>query len=328
MEKILIQFAPDGKSTAEKLAQVLKNNNFAVTTGVNSLSANELPEVVIAVFSPKADTNPTFINVLDVCQEKDVTVVPFVTSNMDSTATQRYFLNDHVWIDNCETVFSSASEDLIDLLTKNYGDLADRKRLKKEKEQKKQRRSANVSKSAVNKSSKGDGSKESLYKNISFMLGAVVVILLAILMLQPKSSEPGAQNKSLNAVDLNANIRNSENPLIGTWKITAYVDNQFRATLEDSINAQQAIQDLLNVGQLQFTADRRFVRTGFTPQPERGYWEYDPSSHYLKMQPEGDTKFDQVQLQELNDQKMIIVVSEKVDNLDIITKLTFTKVSN
>ena len=328
MEKILIQFAPDGKATAEKVAQILKIHNFAVTTGVNSLSEKELPELVIAIFSPKADTNSTFINVLDVCQEKDVTVVPFVTSNMDSTATQRYFLNDHVWIDNSETVFSSAAEDLIDLLTKNYGDLADRKRLKKEKEQKKQRRASNVAKSTNTKAAAGDGSKETLYKNICFMLGAVVVILLAIIMLQPKSSDPGAQNKSLNAVDLKANIRTSENPLIGTWKITAYVDNQFRATREDSINAQAAIQDLLNVGQLQFTADRKFVRTGFTETPERGYWEYDPSSHYLKMQPEGDTKFDQVQLQELNDQKMIIVVSEKVENLDIITKLTFTKVSN
>ena len=290
MEKILIQFAPDGKATAEKVAQILKIHNFPVTTGVNSLSEKELPELVIAIFSPKADTNSTFINVLDVCQEKDVTVVPFVTSNMDSTATQRYFLNDHVWIDNSETVFSSAAEDLIDLLTKNYGDLADRKRLKKEKEQKKQRRAANVAKSNNTKAAAGDGSKETLYKNICYMLGAVVVILLAVIMFRPNASDPGAQNKSLNAVDLKANIRTSENPLIGTWKITAYVDNQFRATREDSINAQAAIQDLLNVGQLQFTADRKFVRTGFTETPERGYWEYDPSSHYLKMQPEGDTK--------------------------------------
>lgn len=328
MEKILIQFAPDGKNIAEKLAMVLKMHNFAVTTGVNSLSENELPEVVIAVFSPKADTNSAFINVLDVCQEKDVTVVPFVTSNMDSTATQRYFLNDHVWIDNSETVFSSASEDLIDLLTKNYGDLADRKRLKKEKEQKKQRRTANVAKSTTKKAATGDGSKETLYKNICYMLGAVVVILLAVIMFRPNASDPGAQNKSLNTVDLNSNIRTSENPLIGTWRMESYVDNQFRANKQDSINHQESVEALVRVAQLVFTADRKFVRTGFTPNPERGYWEYDPSSHYLKMQPEGDTKFDQVQLQELNDQRMIIVVSEKVDNLDIITKLTFRKVSN
>ena len=147
MEKILILYSPDGKNTAEKLAQILKNKNFGVTTGVSSLS-DELPELVIAVFTPKSDTNPQFINVLDTCQEKDVTVVPFVTSNMESTATQRYFLNDHVWIDNIETVFSNAAEDLVDLLTKNYSDLADRKRLKQERESKKQRKVANNSKSA------------------------------------------------------------------------------------------------------------------------------------------------------------------------------------
>lgn len=160
------------------------------------------------------------------------------------------------------------------------------------------------------------------------MLGAVVVILLAVIMFRPNASDPGAQNKSLNTVDLNSNIRTSENPLIGTWRMESYVDNQFRANKQDSINHQESVEALVRVAQLVFTADRKFVRTGFTPNPERGYWEYDPSSHYLKMQPEGDTKFDQVQLQELNDQRMIIVVSEKVDNLDIITKLTFRKVSN
>lgn len=328
MEKIHIQYAADGKSIADKLSQALIKNNFAVSSGANIISDNNLPEVLIAVFTSKADTTPAFINVLDLCQEKDVTVVPFVTTKLDSTATQRYFLNDHVWIDNIETVFSSASEDLVDLLSKNYADLADRKRLKKEKETKKQRRSVSAAKSVNKKQASGDGTKETLYKNICYMLGAVVVILLAIIMFRPNASDPGAQNKSLNSVDLNSNIRASENPLIGTWKMASYVDNQFRANRQDSLDAQEAINALVSVAQLRFTADRKFVRSGFTETPERGFWEYDPSSHYLKLQPEGDTKFDQVQLQELNDQRMIIVVSEKVDNLDIITKMTFTKVSN
>ncbi len=328
MEQILIQYAPDGKSTAEKLLQILKQNNFGVTTGASALSDGDIPELVIAVFSPKADTNSAFMSALDYCQEKDINVVPFVTCKMDTSATQQYFLNDHVWIDNFETVFSSASADLLDLLTKNYGDLADRKRLKKEKESKKQRRSVSAAKSSAKSAPKGDGSKETLYKNICYMLGAVVVILLAITMFRPNASDPGASNKSLNTVDLNSNIRTSENPLIGTWRMESYADNQFRANLQDSIDHQAAVDQLISVASLVFTADRKFVRTGFTPNPERGYWEYDPSSHYLKMQPEGDTKFDQVQLQELNDQKMIIVVSEKVDNLDIITKITFRKVSN
>ena len=328
MEKILIQYAPDGKSTAEKLAQILKQNNFGVTTGASALSENDIPELVIAVFSPKADTNPAFISALDFCQEKDLNVVPFVTCKMDSTATQQYFLNDHVWIDNFETVFSSASADLLDLLTKNYGDLADRKRLKKEKESKKQRRAVSVAKSSSKPASQASGGKETMYKNVCYMLGAVVVILLAIIMFRPNASSPGSSNKSMNEVDLTSNIRTSENPLIGTWSMESYADNQFRANKQDSIDHQMAVDNLIKVASLKFTSDRRFVRTGFAETPERGYWEYDPSSHYLKMQPEGDTKFDQVQLQELTDQKMIIVVSEKVENLDIITKISFKKVSN
>ena len=327
MEKILIQYAPDGKPTAEKLAQILKQKNFGVSTNASQISDNDLPELVIAVFSPKADTNPAFISALDFCQEKDLNLVPFVTCKMDTSATQQYFLNDHVWIDNFETVFSSASEDLLDLLTKNYSDLADRKRLKKEKENKKQRRAA-VAKTASKPTTQANGGKETMYKNICYMLGAVVVILLAIIMFRPDASDPGSSNKSLNEVDLSSNIRTSENPLIGTWRMESYADNQFRANKQDSIDHQMAVDNLIQVASLQFTADRHFVRTGFAPNAERGYWEYDPSSHYLKMQPEGDSKFDQVQLQELNDQKMIIVVSEKVDNLDIITKITFKKVSN
>ena len=76
-----------------------------------------------------------------------------------------------------------------------------------------------------------------------------------------------------------------------------------------------------------FTSDRRFTRSGFSETPEKGFWEYDPSSHYLKLQPENSDSFDQVQRQELSDTRMIIVVNERVDNLDIITKMIFTKVS-
>jgi len=323
LEKILIQYAPDGKSVAEKLRQILMQHNFAVSSGANSLDDNDLPEVVIAVFSAKADTTPAFINILDTCQEKDVTVVPFVMSNMDKTATQRYFLNDHVWIDNTETVFSSAAEDLVDLLTKNYADLADRKRAKKERESKKQRRAASSSKTVA----KSGSEKETMYKNICYMLGAVVLILLGILMFQPRGDDKSSTNKSLNQVDRNVDIRSFENPLVGSWQMSSYVDNQFRATRQDSIEHQQLVDALVSSAKLVFTSDRRFTRSGFSETPEKGYWEYDPSSHYLKLQPEDSESFDQVQLQELSDTRMIIVVNEKVDNLDIITKMIFTKVS-
>ena len=68
-------------------------------------------------------------------------------------------------------------------------------------------------------------------------------------------------------------------------------------------------------------------RTGYTDTPEQGSWEYDPQSKYLKLKPANVNQYDIVQIQEITPTQLIIVVTEKVDNNSIITKLIFTKVN-
>ena len=109
--------------------------------------------------------------------------------------------------------------------------------------------------------------------------------------------------------------------------MTDYSDNQFRATREDSLRLQELITSLISRVSLTFNADKTFSRTGYTDTPESGTWEYDPQSKYLKLKPTNVNQYDIVQIQEVTPSRLIIVVTEKVENNSIITKLIFTKVN-
>ena len=59
------------------------------------------------------------MSILHSCSEYGVTVVPFVTVDMENkTVSQNYFLDEHDWIDASTVNFSEGQATLLDMLKK------------------------------------------------------------------------------------------------------------------------------------------------------------------------------------------------------------------
>ena len=338
MEKIFITYSPSGKTAALNLSKHLSNEKFAATAGAGSLSSEKkLPEVVVAVFTEDSDTDTQMIKNMDFCTQKGIRVVPFQAEKLSDSVGLNYFFDEHIWIDGAGN-FTDGCLDLTDLLKKEYSYLSKRV-------EKKQKAAVPASKPQNGKKSdsKSPTQKESLYVKIIYICAAVIVVLLFILVNGGlKQSNREADNYRANAsggtqtvqggqsggnirIQLSQQLKNSEQNFVGRWKLLEYSDNQFRRTREDSLNLQQLVNALIDRAEMIFKDDKTFSRVGFSETPETGNWEYDPQSKYLKLQPSGKDQFDVVQIQTITQNRMIIVVQEKLDNQEIFTKLTFQK---
>lgn len=337
MEKIIIAYSPEGKPTAIKIQESIKKAGFPSKLGAISTNEDdEQPEVAIAVISADSADNAELMATLDGCAAKNINVVPFVTTTLPKNIFSNCFLDEHVWIDGASQPLNTALGDLSDLLKRNYKEIA--KPATKRKSDFGKRPAAAAS-SANEKTTSSEPSKnEKLYKTLFYLSIAVIAVMLFILIgggmkqenreaLTQQANYQNALGNSNIKIELSSELKKSESALVGHWKMSDYSDNQFRATHEDSVALQTTIDDFISRVQLVFKADKTFTRIGFSADIESGTWEYDPQSKYLKLKPTNVNQYDIVQIQEVTPTQLILVVSEKVNNDAIITKLTFTKIN-
>jgi len=341
LEKILLVSSPKGKETAQKLFQTLKKNGYSVNNTAAKIDKNALPDLVIAVMTEDSEVNPSMMSLLHGCSNFGVTVVPFVTVEMENkTVSQNFFLDEHDWIDAATVNFQEGQATLLDMLKNNYQYLS--KRIEKKQPQKPAAivQNKNPKKNTSNNST--PSGKEQLFKNLLYMSAAVIVVLLFILVNGGlKQTNREADNYRANAasgqgansgqgasnvkIQLSQQLKNSEENFVGRWRMVEYSDNQYRRTRQDSLELQELVNALLTRAVLVFKADKTFERIGFSEKTETGAWEYDPQSKYLKLQPSDGNQYDVVQIQEITENRLIIVVQEKLETSEVFTKLTFQK---
>lgn len=341
MEKILLASSPKGKETAQKLFQTLKKNGYSVNNNAAKIDKNALPDLVIAVMTEDSENNPSMMSLLHGCSNFGVTVIPFVTVEMENkTVSQNFFLDEHDWIDAATVNFQESQETLLDLLKNNYQYLS--KRIEKKQPQKPSAATVQSKNPKKNTTNQSPSNKEQLFKNLLYVSAAVIVVLLFILVNGGmKQSNREADNYRANAasgqgansgqgasnvkIQLSQQLKNSEQNFVGRWRMVEYSDNQYRRTRQDSLDLQELVNALLTRAVLVFKADKTFERIGFSEKPETGAWEYDPQSKYLKLQPTDGNQYDVVQIQEITENRLIIVVQEKLETSEVFTKLTFQK---
>ncbi len=340
MEKIFITYSPKGEQTASKVRESLKKAGFAATVGASRKDIEDAsPEVCIAVITDDSCEDGSMRENLGTCAKNNINVVPFVTSQMPQNMLTDFFLDEHVWIDSYEQPIYTALGDLTDLLKRNYKELSKTATKKKDDFGKKTPQTKPTSKDTKKPTTTAQPSeKEKLYRNLFFISLAVVAVMLLILVnggvnqvnREASNQQANYQNALGNSnlkIELSSDLKKSETALVGHWKMSDYVDNQFRATREDSISLQNLVNSLISRAELTFNADKTFTRIGFTEQPETGVWEYDPQSKYLKLQPTNVNQYDVVQIEDLTPTKLTLVVSERMDNNQVITKIIFTRVN-
>ena len=338
MERILITYSHDGKDAANKVQETLRKAGFRSTVGALWIDENgATPEAVIAVITNDSLNDADMAGLLHECEQRYISVVPFVAETLPKNILTDFFLDEHVWIDGAAQPLNTALADLGDLFKRNYKELSKPATKKKDEYGKKQ--AAATAKADSNKATpkaQEPSEKEKLYRNLFIVSLAVIAVILFILVnggtkqenreaLTQQANYQNSLGKSNIQIELSSELKNSERALVGYWIMSDYLDNQYRATREDSLRLQESLKSLIGVVSLRFNADKTFSRTGYSEQPETGTWEYDPQSKIIKLKPTGVNQYDNVQIQEVTDTKLIIVVTEKVDNNSIITKLIFTK---
>lgn len=337
MEKILITNSPSGNDTAKKIQETLKKAGFHSRIGATSINEDkEPPEVVIAVLTSDSPEDEGMTTLLKECEQASINVVPFVTEKLPKNIFCDFFLDEHVWIDAASQSMNAALGDLGDLMKRNFKELSKSATKKKSDFGKK---AAVSSKPETKKAaSQQPSEKEKIYKNLFFVSIAVLLVMLFILIKggvkqenrEAMNQQANYQNSLGNSnikIELSNELTKSETMLVGHWKMSNYIDNQYRATHEDSVKLQTMVDELIKNVSLTFNADKTFSRTGYTETPEHGTWEYDPQSKYLKLKPTNINQYDIVQIQEVTTSRLILVVSEKMDNNQVITRLIFSKIN-
>lgn len=342
MEKILIQAPQSAIQEANSIQQSLRKAGFNSTLGtINLAKEKNLPQMIVAVINDEAVADKLMISVLAEAEKKCINVVPFMRAKLEPSILSSFFLDEHVWIDAVDQKVGDAVDDLVDCVRNNFALLSQKAVKKSDNARQEPLATKKTNGNAKTNNAKGKNQQAdngNLFKNLFYLALAVIVVLSLILVkassglgnqeaMNQQANLSNSKNNSNIQIQLSTDLRRSEQDLVGSWKMTDYTDNQYRASYQDSLALQQMINLLLNRAQLVFNANKTFQRIGFSDTPENGSWEYDPQSRYLKLQPTGVNQYDVVQIQEVNDQKMVIVVQEKVENNQIITKMTFTKVS-
>ncbi len=336
MEKILIQYPKSALSVAQDIQSHIKKAGFASTLGCAKIGSDKNPpNVIIAVINSDSIADPQMVSVLDEASQKRINVVPYVCSKLEKSITANFFLDEHVWIDAVDQQHRDALGDLSDCLKNNFNILS---RKASKKTDAPQPKAANGGKNSKANQSAGDNG--GIYKKLFFVaLGVVVLLSMMLVAGGGNMSNREASNQMANLsnsknngnvqLQLSQNLRRSEEQLVGTWVASGYNDNRFRATRQDSLEHQQLVDYLLSGNaKMIINANKTFSRLGFSGDgnPETGEWEYDSQSKYLKLKPTGINQYDVVQIQDITDDKMVIVVQEKYENTNIITKITFSKI--
>jgi hypothetical protein len=339
LERILITYSHNGNDAANKVQETLRKAGFRSTLGALWIDENgATPEAVIAVITNDSLNDSDMATLLHECEQRCITVVPFVAETLPKNILTDFFLDEHVWIDGATQPLNTALGDLGDLFKRNYKELS-KPATKKKDEYGKKSAAASSAKAAASKATtkaQQPSEKEKLYRNLFIVSLAVIAVILFILVnggtkqenreaLTQQANYQNSLGKSNIQIELSSDLKNSERALVGYWIMSEYIDNQYRPTREDSLRLQETLRSLIGRVSLNFKADKTFSRTGYSEKPETGTWEYDPQSKIVKLKPTGINQYDNVQIQEVTDSQLIIVVTEHVDNNAIITKLIFTK---
>ncbi|MCQ2252722.1 MAG: hypothetical protein MJZ61_04650 [Bacteroidales bacterium] len=336
MEKIVITYSPEGKSTASRLQQVLKNTGFASSLLSDRLGSMDNPDMVIAIITKDTDSDSKSMQLFADFSDRCINVIPFVTEALPDTVTSRFFLDEHVWMDAVQQPFEEAARDLVDCLKRNYPLLKAKAEKKSSKTQQKLNKPT-VAQQGKKTAESNPTKKETLYRNLLIISGVVILVMLFVLISGgtgqlnreasiQQASLTNSQGKTDIKIQLPTNLKKSEAAFVGTWKMQSYSDNQFRPTHEDTVQLHQLVDALVSRAQLVFNADKTFSRLGFSDTPESGSWEFDSQSNYLKLQPNGVNQVDVVHIQEVTDNTLTIVVQEGYQNNQIITKLVFQRI--
>ncbi len=297
------------RTLSRKLASFLENQGYKVFELWRD-RGNDAPDTAVKNLVAKANlaifiTNKTSLNSKFIFNsyksffKAEKPIILFINSEIEESLINWYFLETHDYIKAYDTTFEKAAQSLTVLLDELSKDTGEPQKNSPVSDKQTKSKSHNTKLLAV--------------------LAAIIIVGGYFLIKNNNNTvnTRGSQQQTPIITTLPAISPNkpsntfSQNPdedLIGTWKLVDYQDNIPRAG-KALAEFNQIVNNLKKSFLLVFNADHTFIRKGFTPKTETGYWKIDKQTHTLYMTQTKDGQGDGLKILTLNKNQLIFEVA-------------------
>jgi len=305
----------ENKKDNIKLTKYLEKKNFETwnfwkdTSGLNSLEAFKKHlnnfSIIVFIITKQSIQNKLIISLYKLAFEKNKEIILFVQSKLDFNLPNWFFLENHNWINAYEVSFDTSAQGLLDLLSE-YSE---------------------------NKISTTEGieqikNKEKNKKSLYIILGIFIIIAVIYFLYQQNNQDNRTtKNTSIEKIITKSKGKKYEELIIGTWRLKNYYDD-IKRNSQELIQYQQTIESLKQTFVMTFYDNNTFIRKGFTPQEERGFWRVDEQNNYLYITDLNKTGEDRLKILTLTKDEFIFEIPVYTTSQQInIVRLSLYKVS-
>lgn len=295
---ICIIHKKEDKKIASQIAQSLRTKGYDISiekiSKENSNAPNKNIELAILIFTKNSNLSPQIVEQYVLMFEKEVPIIPFVTTDMELSVSMQHFFFSHDWINAFDIPTKKAINDLQILIQEITG----------EKQQ--------PDKNKKNTQNKNNTEQQNNKKQKYIIAGVAIIFLTVILYFL--FTDKNANNKN-----------NNQNNIVGSWRLAKYEDNMTR-TGQELVDYISSIDALKKNFSLTFNENETFEKLGLS-QPETGRWQFDPQNMILYMWPQSEKLYkDQLKIEKLTPDTLIMIIASQIDSLTLInTKFTLYK---
>jgi len=324
MKDIFVSNSKEDKSLSKKLVSKLESEGyscFVLPRDETSGKSDDLiskSTIFILILSESAENSKQVTEQLKSAVNHNCNIIPFKAGKIDDNLGMQYMLQELEWVD----AYGDGFDEAYDILLEIIEEISDGKKVKPIK--------------------KGSSDNDGFELKKNHLYGIIVFLSLALIyfaFINNSESENALSDQSINNTVqinkteipdvVNEKLKPEEQKIVGSWKMTGYEDSR-NMTSEERRLTEQNIEQMKQRVLLTYNPDRSFVRIGFAPQAQKGYWEYDATKKKIYLIPEGSNKKEEINIINLTDKEMTFVVTESVETSPgkqeiVTTKLTFEK---
>jgi len=310
---IILEYTKDDKNLVKRLASALEKKGLecwyysrdAQGEEKDKAFANALDkaDAIVFVFSFGKDKDEYLIKRYKKVFDTDKPIVFFITDKPYTSLSKWHFLNTVDWVNAYDVSFETSSEALFSLLS-----------------------GVETGTESVDKEDKKQTDKKT--KNtLTAVIAVVLVALAAYFMFRPDNSvsndntgaSPAVTEQPATSALSNTTAgedKITEANLIGTWRLVDYKDDIPRSP-EEQAQFVKTIEQLKKTFSFTFYKDHTFVRYGFNPAGDKGYWTLDPQNKALYISDTQGTGKDKLKIIKLTKDEFIFEVVSHLDNQNI-----------
>ncbi len=325
MKDIFVSSSKEDKNISKKLVSKLEAEGYACYVLPRDNFAGAPEEIIsdsrifLLILSENSQKSEEVKQQLKFALENDLIIIPFKTGKINETLGMQFLLHELEWTDAYEDGFDEAFEILKEILE----EVTEGKKIKSVKKVK-----------TVETTENFELKKTHLYG----IIGVLIVALIYFAFFNTPDKNTGItgsdniQNTKTEKIVkdvVKKDLKNEEKKIVGSWKMIDYEDSR-NMSPEERKQTEQSVEQMKQRVLLIFKADRSFTRIGFTPQAQKGFWEYDSDKKKIFLVPENGDHKESINIVNLSDTEMTFVVTEQIEsspgNKEIVTtKLTFQK---